>query len=102
MYEITEIQDVSKVRCKRLVAHVRINTNDKPVVKTVIAEATQNIKNKHSANVCGFISIRIVKCYAVLYGLTKSSKTYPCQNPWSITIGRMILVLCGCEVVNMG
>lgn len=44
MYEITEIQDISRPRCKRFVAHINIQTKDKNTLKRIIREATQNIK----------------------------------------------------------
>lgn len=92
MYEITEIQDVSKVRCKRLVAHVRINTSDKSVIKTVIAEATQNIKNKHSANVVWLYIHKDSKMLCRTLWVDKELKDIPLPKPleyndWQDDIG---------------
>lgn len=48
MYEITDIQDISRPRCKRFVAHVNIGSDDKDKIKTAISKATQEIKNNHN------------------------------------------------------
>ncbi len=45
------IQDVSRPGCKRYIAHINVDSADRDSIKAVISEATQNIRNKHSANV---------------------------------------------------
>ena len=44
MYKIESVQDVSRPRCKRFVAHIIVDYDDKEKVKTAIAEATKAIK----------------------------------------------------------
>jgi hypothetical protein len=44
MYKIIEIQDVSRPRCKRFVAHVIVASSDKNEIKTVISQATEDVK----------------------------------------------------------
>jgi len=57
MYEITDIQDVSRPRCKRYVAHVNIPPNlSKSEIKTIILQATQEIRNKYDV-------IHVVRLY---------------------------------------
>lgn len=49
MYKITSIQDVSRPRCKRYVAHVDIASGieTKDEIKTIITQATDEIRNVH-------------------------------------------------------
>jgi hypothetical protein len=52
MYKILSIQDASRPRCRRFVAHVETDTNDKDKVKAIIYEATNEIqKAKDPAHV---------------------------------------------------
>lgn len=44
MYEIMDVQDISRPRCKRFVAHINVCTDDKDVIKTAILEATKEIR----------------------------------------------------------
>jgi hypothetical protein len=59
MYEIIGVEDVSRPRCKRFVGHVVVTdnpaTNDE--IKTVIVNATEEIKNAH--NPCHVVRLYI-------------------------------------------
>lgn len=44
MYEITEIQDISRPRCKRYVAHVNVLSTVKEDIKAAISKATEEVK----------------------------------------------------------
>jgi hypothetical protein len=44
LYEIAEVQDVSRLRCKRFVAHVVVFTKDKQELSEIIQEVTKEIK----------------------------------------------------------
>ena len=44
MYEITEIQDISRPRCNRYVAHVNVPSTVKDEVKSAISKATEEVK----------------------------------------------------------
>lgn len=45
MYEILSIQDVSRPRCKRYVAHIKVDAENKNEIKSAILEATEEIRN---------------------------------------------------------
>lgn len=49
MYEIMEIQDVSRPLCKRYVAHITVSSAVKENTKTAIKKATEEIKNTVNA-----------------------------------------------------
>ena len=52
MYQIKEIQDVSRPQVKRYVAHVAVETNGRRKVKRAIIEATEQIRrDKPTAHV---------------------------------------------------
>lgn len=48
MYQIQEIQDVSRPQVKRYVAHVAVETKGKRKVKRAILEATEQIRRDKS------------------------------------------------------
>lgn len=43
-YEIFKVQDVSRLKAKRLVAHIKVFTLDKTELRKIISEATAKIK----------------------------------------------------------
>lgn len=43
-YEIIEVQDVSRLKAKRFVAHIKVFTKDKPELLEIINEVTAKIK----------------------------------------------------------
>ena len=44
MYQITEIQDVSRPICKRFVAHVVVDKKNKTAIKRMIEDATNEVR----------------------------------------------------------
>ena len=50
MYKITEIQDVSRPRAKRFLAHVTVHTTDKDAIKKIVQEATGIVKYNNAPN----------------------------------------------------
>jgi hypothetical protein len=48
MYKITEIQDVSRPRAKRFLAHVTVHTTNKDTIKKIIQEATEIAKHTNT------------------------------------------------------
>jgi hypothetical protein len=45
MYEITNIQDVSRPRSKRFIAHIQSHTTSKDLIRKTIQEATEVVKH---------------------------------------------------------
>lgn len=45
MYKITSVQDASRPRCKRFVAHIDVDTEDRDLIKTAILSATAKIRS---------------------------------------------------------
>lgn len=80
MYKITEIQDISRPRCKRFVAHVQINATNKRLIKKIIHDVTQVIKHNKGSSVTekkfGDQPAHVVKLYI------HSSSGLLCQSTW--------------------
>jgi len=50
MYKITEIQDISRPRAKRFVAHIQVHTTNKPLIKKIIQDATETVKRTNQCS----------------------------------------------------
>ena len=69
MYEITEIQDVSRPRCKRYVTHIIVSSADKDDVKAAIAKATEEVRKSVG-------TAHVVKLYV------HANEKLLCQSMW--------------------
>lgn len=80
MHKITEIQDISRPRCKRFVAHMQVNTNNKRLIKKIIYDVTQTIKHNKGSPVTekrfGDQPAHVVKLYV------HGSAGMLCQSTW--------------------
>ena len=82
MYEILRVEDVSRPRCKRFVGHINVNATDKDAIKTVIAEATDNIRHSKDYDSeatkikFGDLPAHVVKLYVY------SESKLLCQSMW--------------------
>ena len=83
MYEIMEVQDISRPRCKRFVAHIKAHMADVDSIKAVISDATEKLKladqysNEATKQRFGNAPAHVIRLYVYYSG------KLVCQSMWA-------------------
>jgi hypothetical protein len=97
MYEITRVEDVSRPRCKRFVGNVVVTDNPatSDEIKTIIVNATKDIKNAHDP--CHVVRLYIhtdikLRCQSMWVDKTFTDAPLPLPLKYNDSVGDIGIV----------